>query len=265
MTQAFNLSQFANKVNTSGQASLTTAVSGTLPVANGGTGATTLGANGVVLGNGTSAVTTVAPSTSGNVLQSNGTTWVSASIAQFSGTQAQVFTSSGTFTIPSGITKLKVTVVGGGGGGSGNDSNTTPYNGGGGGTSTVASGTQVITTISATGGGGNIYNTGYPSSVGAGSGGDLNMNGSFDGASIFAGNIFGAASATAGRLYGGGGAANEAISGVKGAGGGGGTAIKFLTVVSGTLTVTIGNGGAGGSPNTYIGGAGGKGVVFIEW
>jgi hypothetical protein len=41
MTQAFNLSQFANKVNTSGQASLTTAVTGTLPVANGGTGTAT--------------------------------------------------------------------------------------------------------------------------------------------------------------------------------------------------------------------------------
>lgn len=41
MTQAFNLSQFANKVNTSGQADLTTAVTGTLAVANGGTGVTT--------------------------------------------------------------------------------------------------------------------------------------------------------------------------------------------------------------------------------
>jgi len=41
MTQAFNLSQFANKVNTSGQASLTTAVTGLLPVANGGTGTAT--------------------------------------------------------------------------------------------------------------------------------------------------------------------------------------------------------------------------------
>lgn len=41
MTQAFNLSQFANKVNTSGQADLTTAVTGLLPVANGGTGTAT--------------------------------------------------------------------------------------------------------------------------------------------------------------------------------------------------------------------------------
>jgi len=50
---------------------------GTLGVANGGTGATTLTANNVILGNGTSAPTFVAPSTSGNLLTSNGTTWAS--------------------------------------------------------------------------------------------------------------------------------------------------------------------------------------------
>jgi hypothetical protein len=55
--------------------------SGTLPVANGGTGATTLTANNVLLGNGTSAVQVVAPSTAGNVLTSNGTTWSSATPA----------------------------------------------------------------------------------------------------------------------------------------------------------------------------------------
>jgi hypothetical protein len=52
-----------------------------LSVASGGTGAATLSANAVVLGNGTSAVQTVAPSTSGNVLVSNGTTWQSKSFA----------------------------------------------------------------------------------------------------------------------------------------------------------------------------------------
>lgn len=77
MTQAFNLSQFANKVNTSGQADLTTAVTGVLPVANGGTGASTLTANNVMLGNGTGAIQFVAPSTSGNSLVSNGTSWIS--------------------------------------------------------------------------------------------------------------------------------------------------------------------------------------------
>ena len=48
-----------------------------LPVANGGTGQTSLTANNVILGNGTSAVQFVAPGTSGNALVSNGTTWIS--------------------------------------------------------------------------------------------------------------------------------------------------------------------------------------------
>jgi len=48
-----------------------------LTVAQGGTGAATLTANNVVLGNGTSSVQFVAPGTSGNVLVSNGTTWTS--------------------------------------------------------------------------------------------------------------------------------------------------------------------------------------------
>jgi hypothetical protein len=47
-------------------------------VAQGGTGATSLTANNVLLGNGTSAVQVVAPGTNGNVLTSNGTTWTSA-------------------------------------------------------------------------------------------------------------------------------------------------------------------------------------------
>lgn len=58
-----------------GSGTITTA--GTLAVANGGTGATTLTANNVLLGNGTSAPLAVAPSTSGNLLTSNGSTWQS--------------------------------------------------------------------------------------------------------------------------------------------------------------------------------------------
>jgi hypothetical protein len=46
-------------------------------VAQGGTGLATLTANNVLLGNGTSAPTFVAPSTSGNILTSNGSAWVS--------------------------------------------------------------------------------------------------------------------------------------------------------------------------------------------
>jgi hypothetical protein len=56
-----------------------------LAVADGGTGSSTLSANAVLLGNGTSALQTVAPGTSGNVLKSNGTTWTSASVTTVSG------------------------------------------------------------------------------------------------------------------------------------------------------------------------------------
>ena len=67
MTQAFNLSQLANRVNTSGQLNSATGLTGTVPIANGGTGVTASGA-------------------SGNILTSNGTEWVSqAASAGFSG------------------------------------------------------------------------------------------------------------------------------------------------------------------------------------
>ena len=68
---------------------LTTDVSGTLPVANGGTSLTTLTANNVILGNGASAPTFVAPSTSGNVLTSNGTTWQSTTPAASGASKGQ--------------------------------------------------------------------------------------------------------------------------------------------------------------------------------
>jgi len=51
---------------------------GTVGVSVGGTGANTLTANNVILGNGTSAVQFVAPGSNGNLLTSNGTTWTSA-------------------------------------------------------------------------------------------------------------------------------------------------------------------------------------------
>ncbi|WP_395626630.1 hypothetical protein [Daejeonella sp.] len=49
----------------------------TVSVAQGGTGASTLTANNVLLGNGADALQAVAPGTNGNVLTSNGTTWAS--------------------------------------------------------------------------------------------------------------------------------------------------------------------------------------------
>jgi hypothetical protein len=88
LLKASNLSDVANA--TTARGNLTAAKSGAnsditsltglttpLTVAQGGTGAATLTANNVLLGNGTSAPQVVAPSTAGNVLTSNGTTWVS--------------------------------------------------------------------------------------------------------------------------------------------------------------------------------------------
>lgn len=59
------------------QINLLNGVVNALPVANGGTGLATLTANNVLLGNGTAALQAVAPGTTGNLLTSNGTTWVS--------------------------------------------------------------------------------------------------------------------------------------------------------------------------------------------
>lgn len=73
----FNVDGTSAGIDITGNAATATNVTGTVAVANGGTGATTLAANNVILGNGTSAVQTVAPGASGNVLTSNGTTWVS--------------------------------------------------------------------------------------------------------------------------------------------------------------------------------------------
>lgn len=49
MTQAFNLSQLANKTNTSGQLDASTGLYNQVPVANGGTGASTLAGAGIAL------------------------------------------------------------------------------------------------------------------------------------------------------------------------------------------------------------------------
>jgi len=93
-----------------------------LSVAQGGTGATTLGSGDVLIGAGTGAVTSVAAGTTGNVLTSNGTTWTSAAAAggQF---KTELFATPGpaTWTNPGSVTSVRVTVIGGGGGGGGPD------------------------------------------------------------------------------------------------------------------------------------------------
>lgn len=97
MTQAFNLSQLANRVNTSGQLNIATGATGTLPIANGGTGLTSVGTNGQVLSSNGTAIVWTTP-TGGSVT-------------------VETFTTSGTWTKPSTGTFATILCLGGGGGG----------------------------------------------------------------------------------------------------------------------------------------------------
>lgn len=71
-----------------------TTLTATTPIAitSGGTGLATLTANNVILGNGTSTPSFVAPGTTGNVLTSNGTTWASTAPAYGLGGTGTVWT-----------------------------------------------------------------------------------------------------------------------------------------------------------------------------
>lgn len=220
-----------------------------LPVASGGTSSATLAANNVLLGNGTSALQAVAPSTTGNVLTSNGTTWTSA--APRAGAFGQVFTSSGTFTIPVGVTALKITVVGGGGA-AGFVSGCNWAFGGSGGTTSVSSGTQSITTITATGGGGG-YDFNSPGAPGSGSGGTLNTSGS-----IAAGTAPGVSGSGFGNRGAGGAEPISPPTASGGAGGAGGFSVAYINNVTPGATIIVNSIGAGSSTGV-------AGVVVFEW
>lgn len=119
MTQAFNLSQLANKVNTSGQLDASTGLVNTTPVANGGTGKSTNTAGTLLLGNGTSAMTELTGGTVNNVVAWSGTTWISTPSGSVGGGDYAMvtYTSPATYVKPATVKALKVTVLGGGGNG----------------------------------------------------------------------------------------------------------------------------------------------------
>jgi len=204
--------------------------------------------------------------------------------AGYVGQKGQTFTGNGTFTIPTGVTALKITVVGGGGGGGSTSAlpiggsasggsaisfltGLTPgatlavtvgaggvgggsYNTGGtGGTSSVASGTQTISTISATGGlsaRGSNQGAYIPSTgPGIGSGGTINIRGEYGTSALGDfGQGFYWGGTGGSSIFGGGGSGNN--GGVGGAG--------------------LNGGGAGGSAGgAFIGADGGAGLVIFEW
>lgn len=157
---------------------------------------------------------TIQSTSGGFKFPDNTTQTTAASVSTYAGANAQFFTSgTSTFTIPAGVTAVKVTVVGGGGGGSNSAANPGVSCGGGaggaaikyltgltpgatlsvsvggaggagasGGTSSVSSGTQTISTISATGGASSAApgtSTWTGNAGGVGSGGDINITGGF--------------------------------------------------------------------------------------
>jgi hypothetical protein len=240
---------------------------GTVGVSVGGTGANTLTANNVILGAGTSAVTFVAPGSTGNVLTSNGTTWTSAA-AGGGQLQTQLFTAPGTWTKPAACTQVLVTVVGGGGGSGLGPNPALP--GTTGGTSSFGA------LVSATGGQGNNN----PATAGTPGTGTVTTGTAIRTAGIGATPIQAFGQISFGSLQGSNGSrdagvATYSISSAYMAGSGGqntptypngtfagnGGIAQSITPVSSPVAVTVGSGGATHPLNPGGGGVGGAVVV----
>lgn len=136
MTQAFNLSQLANKVNTSGQLDASTGLVNTTPAANGGTGKSTNTAGTLLLGAGTSALTELAGSAPNQIVAWSGSAWAASPFSSVGGGDyaLSAYVSPATYVKPATVKAIKVTVVGSGGnGGSTGAVPTAGISGGGGG------------------------------------------------------------------------------------------------------------------------------------
>lgn len=206
MTQAFNLSQLANKVNTSGQLDASTGLVNITPVANGGTGRSSVTSGRLIVGAGTSAMTELAGTSVGDAVIWNGTTW-SSGTSGGAAPQVNAYVAPATWTKPATLKGIKVTVVGSGGNGGPTGpgaANTAAGGGGGGGAAirwlsapaipgpiavTAGSGTNSFGALaSATGGATGSATTGSGitpgGSGGSGSGGNVNFNGVTGGAGV---------------------------------------------------------------------------------
>lgn len=186
----------------------------------------------------------------------------------------QVFTASGTWTKPAGISKVKVTVVGGGGGGGGGNTGDVGGSGGGGGGNAIeyidVTGTSSATVTigaagsagsaggsggtggtssfgsfcSATGGSGGVSNGTTVVSGGSGSGGDININGGYGGAPAGSGTERKYTNTNGGSSLFGFGASTDSSGGDAGVG--------------------YGAGGSGGIGGGAVGGAGTAGLIIVE-
>ena len=202
-------------------------------------------------------------------LSVNGSTVIGTETLNMTGLSS-TFTSSGTFTVPSGVTKISAVLIGGGGAGGGSGSGSGGNGGGGGGLIYVndfpVTPGQTLAVIVGAGGGGVSGGTGgnggnssitgiatafggtggaadYQQSVGAGGAGEGGSGGATGGSG-------GRATLTTGA--GGGGAA-----GYSGNGGTGGNA----AVINGGVAGSGGGAGGGGSPTESGSGGGGVGIL----
>lgn len=160
----------------------------------------------------------------------------------------EVFTSSGMFTVPAGVTTIKVRICGGGGGGGGY------YKGDNGGTSSF--GTYLTATPGTGGGRGSYGGTGSINNAQGfviNGGGNIDMNGGCSYLSTAGYNTGG---------FGGGGY----CSGDQEAGGGGAGYVEALIQnlsAGNNIQVTIGPGGKGGYNGAEKNGR--SGICIVEW
>ena len=251
-----------------------------LSVSNGGTGSTSLTANNVILGNGTSAVQLVAPSTTGNILVSNGTTWSSAVVSGCLIRAPQILTSGTSYTTPSNCNRIYVECVGGGGGGSGAYTGGSGGGGGGGGGYSskyfsVSPSNSYSYAIGAAGAGGAVLNSGVNGGSTTFTVGATTIIGGFGYGAVYvsSGDIEGGAGGLGSggdfNFSGGGGVAGILSNGVSVQAGGAGGSSHFggggrgVSGSQGGVTPSgYGGGGSGGSASAN-GAAGALGVIRI--
>lgn len=200
--------------------------------------------------------------------------------SSYVGGRGQVFTTSGTFTVPTGVTAVKVTCIGGGG--SGGSSSGQLYGGGGGGSSTpgmvwitgLTPGASISVTVGAGGTGPTGNNTGasggtssfstYISASGGGGGGPgSNAYGGGRGAAPTGSGVYhagiafdgnrGGSDSCAGSL---GGAGATSMFGFGASGGSSG---------AGSNATGYGAGGSGSGSGGAKAGNGSGGLVIVEW
>ncbi|MFM0213746.1 hypothetical protein PQQ96_40895 [Paraburkholderia sediminicola] len=188
-----------------------------------------------------------------------------------------ILTSSGNFTVPAGVYRLRRKLWGGGGGsgGVGSSGNGAAGGGGAGGFAediiTVTPGQVIAYTIGAGGGAGGVGGTG--GTGGTTTMGSLSATGGTGGAvnSVGGGNggTAGTGSGGINNLQGGSGSSGTTGSGVGGFGGtasgGGGAGGGGGTGVGGAGSVPGGAGGGSGGTGANPGAAGGRGQINLEW